>query len=180
VEVLKEKQRLIEESDGSRSADVMQILECFREELDDHLLSINENTSEVESNYEHIRGMAEQLEKMAQRLDELTLLVKGKSAKKEFSVKPLTTKEKQVFQALYVLGQEQPFATYKVLSKKLGMSEGLVQSYVTNLAEKGVAIVKRYQNNQVWVKIDDKFRAIQAKKNLVGLDFALTNWIEPD
>jgi len=178
---LKEKQRKIAESDTLIfSADVMQILECFREELDDHRLSINENTSEIEGNYELIRELNERMEKMAQRLDELTLFVKGKSEQKEFKIKPLTTKEKQVFQVLYVLAQEQPFATYKVLSKKLGMSEGLVQNYVTNLAEKGIPIVKRYQSNQVWLKIDDKFRALQAKKNLVHLDFALTNWIEPD
>ncbi len=178
---MKEKQRFfVETEDQVLSADVMQILECFRDELDDHLLSINENTSEIESNYELIRDLHAKIDKMGQRLDDLTLAVKGKQEKQGFKISPLSSKEKQVFQALYVLTQEQPFATYKVLARKLGMSEGLVQNYLTNLAEKGIPVVKRYQNNKVWLKIDEKFRALQAQKNLVGLDFALTNWITPD
>jgi len=93
------------------------ILSAVREELDDHRESINENTTEIQTSHEFLAQLDDKLDKLAVRIDELTLLVKGRSEKSSTSVKTLTKREKQVFQTIYELGNMSQFITYRGHSK---------------------------------------------------------------
>ena len=115
--------------------------------------------------------------KAALFLDELHLAVNGGKAKKEFKITPLTNKEKEVFMALYSLGEVQPFVSYRQIAKKVRSSENLVASYITNLIEKGVPIIKKYDGGIAYIKLDDLFRQVQAKENLVGVNTVLSYWM---
>ncbi len=90
---------------------------------------------------------------------------------------PLTNREKEVFMAIYSLGEMQPCMSYKQLAKKLCTSESLVASYITNIIEKGVPIVKKYDAGIAYIKLDDLFRQVQAKENLVGVNTVLSYWM---
>ena len=153
------------------------ILESIREERDDHRTAINENTNELQANHEYIRSVEEKLDKIHARLEELFLLL-GKSSESKLDIQPLTKKEQEVFQALYVVGEGVPYVSYKQLARKLGTSEALISGFVTNLIEKGVPVVKKYDSGQAFVQLEPKFRQKQAKEVVIGLNSLLSHWMQ--
>lgn len=86
-----------------------------------------------------------------------------------FDIKPLTSKEKEIFMALYSLESELGAVTYLDIARKLSLPVSLVQAYITNLFGKGIPIQKRYRNNSVYLTLDQEFRECQARENLVGV-----------
>lgn len=55
----------------------------IKEELEDHLLAINENTNEIASNYEYICMLESKIERLTQRVDVLQLKLMQKSQSQE-------------------------------------------------------------------------------------------------
>ena len=51
------------------------LLSEVKDELEDHREAINENTNEVQSNYEHILRVENKIDKMQERIEEMTLMV---------------------------------------------------------------------------------------------------------
>lgn len=156
---------------------VAQVLECMRDELDDHRLAINENTAEQASAYEALAELNRRMDVLQERIDELALLVKGEPVELSFKVEPLSQKEKEVFSVLYNVTESQPYASYEQLARKCLLSKEQVAAALTSMVQKGVPIVKKHDGNVVFVTLDLVFRQVQAKKNLVGLDAPLTCWI---
>ncbi len=153
------------------------VLDQIKEELDDHRLSINETTVEVQASYEEIQNLHNKIDKLNEKLEELSLLIKGrKEENQEFNITPLTNKEKEVFVALYSLNEANEFITYRQIARKLGLSEPLVSLYVNSMREKGIPVSKRFKGNSVLLKLDDKFRQEQAKNNIVKVNTLLTYW----
>jgi hypothetical protein len=139
-------------------------LSQFREELDEHLLAINENTGEIQTNYTYVQDLHNKLDQLAARLDRIETLLEGQPQR--FSVQPLTYAEKQVFLVLYT--EESPL-TYGEIAQKTGFSDALVQQYTTNLIEKGIPIIKSYFNSTPFMKLNPQFKEAQAKGNLLNL-----------
>ncbi len=160
----------------SSKFEVTSVIDQFREELDDYREAINENTNEIQANYEIIGELNKKIDKFAERLDELTLLVKGKKEDRKFNIIPLSQKEKEIFQTIYELG-EQNYVTYRQISRRLALPEQLVASYVTNIIEKGVIVLKKYVSGVVYLQLDHEFRQLQAKENIVGINTSLTYWM---
>lgn len=148
----------------------------MRDELDDHRLAINENTDELSATNEFLNELNRKLDRMSERLDELTLLVKGSKDEKKLVLQPLTSKEKQVFLALYLLTESQPYASYEQLARKLLDDKSAVMNAVTSMIQKGVPVLKKYDGNSVFLKLDAQFRQLQAKQNIVKLD-SLLSWV---
>lgn len=153
------------------------VLECMREELDDHRLAINENTDELVAANEFVSELSKRLDKLTERVDELTLLLKGQKEQKSFSIQPLTNREKEVFHALYVLTESQPYASYEQIARKTCTTKGIVMDTLTSIALKGVPILKKLDGTTVFMKLDQDFRQLQAKQNVIGLNSLLTSWI---
>ncbi len=176
---MKAKQTVLVHSDEAGAQLAMNsIFDAFREELDDHRAAINENTNEIQANHEYIRSVEEKLDKLHARIEELFLLVEGKKAEQKVEIQPLTRREQEVFQALYIVGEGVPFVSYKQLARKLGSSEALVSGFITNLIEKGVPIIKKYDDRQVFVQLEPGFRQKQAKEVVIGLNSLLSHWMQ--
>ena len=154
-----------------------QVIGEVKEELDEHRGAINDSTDEIQANFAYLSELDKKIEKIAERLDALFLFVHGKKEEKQFSIAPLTTREKEVFMGLYTLGELQPFVTYKQLSRKLCITDAIAASFVTNLIEKGIPVVKKYDGGIAYFKLDEKFRQMQAKENLVGVNTVLSYWL---
>ena len=174
---IRDKQELLLSSD----ADVFRqelsvVLSCMREELDDHRLAVNENTDELAATNEFLNELSRKLDKIAERVDELTLHIRGAKEEKKFDIQPLTNKEKEVFQALYVLTEHQPYASYEQVARRAMLAKGVVMDMVTCMIQKGVPVVKKLDGTTVFLKLDQEFRQLQAKKNVIGLNSLLTAW----
>jgi hypothetical protein len=54
------------------------------------------------------------------------------------------------------------------------MSENLVMNYITNIIEKGVPVVKRYVNSEVFLNVDPRFKHIQTTENILQISEAVS------
>ena len=153
-----------------------------KEELEEHLISINENTNEIQSNYEYLCRLETKIDKLEERINEISMFIKQFKTRKtykirkvdgtaqKFQISPLTQREMQVFRILYSIEDEKKHVTYYEIAKNTNISESLAQNYITNLIEKGIPIIKKYLNNTVYLKLDKDFKALQAKMNILNVD----------
>lgn len=141
-------------------------VDSMRVELDDHLTAINENTNELQSNYEYLCELDKKIEKLSQRLEEIQLHVSTFLPHKDYEIAPLTKPEKDLFVVLY--GSEKPLS-YDELAANLSISENLAKSYVNILIEKGIPIILRFINSEPFVLLDPQFKELQAKNELIKL-----------
>ncbi len=156
---------------------IQSVLNQVQDELEDHRLAINENTLELQSNYAFVLDIDQKLSRIMERLEAIEWALRGKKQQKFQPVLGLSEKEKQVFRVLYELGTTQPYVLYRDLAKKANVGELVVSSLITSMIEKGIPVLKRYDGNRVFVKLEDLFREEQAKRNLVALDTPLSYWL---
>ncbi len=139
-----------------------------RQEFSDHLTSINQNTNEIESNYEYLCELDSKIEKLAERIDEISMYMGIKGKAMDYDIKPLTRREQEVFIVLYTL-EDKSSITYAIIARKIALTENLVQTYISNMISKGIPIIKKYTSNVVHLSLDSGFRALQAKENIAGI-----------
>lgn len=164
---------LVTSDDAVMKSRLKDFLLALQEELDDHRQSINENTNEIQSNFEILKSLQQQISVLTEKLNKI---VQCCPVEKKPKISPLNPKEKQVFFALYSLGESMPFVSYKDLAKKTGFNDALVSSYITNMVEKGVPITKKYDAGSAFVQLAPDFRQLQAKENVIGVNTLLTYW----
>jgi len=139
-------------------------LSQIKEEIDEHLAAINENTQEIQTNFTFLLELDSKIDKLSQRMDKIELMLLDKPHKIE--VKPLDHPEKQVFCVLYT--EEAPL-TYEDISNKTNFSSAMVREYISALIEKGIPLTKSYYQGRPFLKLDQDFKELQAKENLVNL-----------
>lgn len=150
---------------------IRQAFSKVKNELDEHLDAINQNTNEIQSNYEYLCELENKMDKIAQRLDQIQLLLEDKKPepKQEYSkenISPLTRREQEVFMVLYTHDEE---LTYLDISRKLGLKEDSVKDYISSMCTKGIPIIKKFIPNSVLISLDSEFKSIQAKENILGI-----------
>ena len=147
-------------------------LKGVREEFDDHRESINDNTSEIEANYEMLGKLDAKVDRIEQQLERLQMAFasfSGTPARLAESAEiDLDEREKDVFLILYTAADDKPLS-YRDIAAALKESEFLVRSYITNMIEKGVPVGKRYVNDVAYISLDSSFKDRQARENLVRL-----------
>ncbi|MCB9359538.1 hypothetical protein H6503_06420 [Candidatus Woesearchaeota archaeon] len=150
-----------------------------KKEFEDHLESINENTSEIQSNYEMLVKLETRLDKLESSIADIHRFIQQYKSQniyflddkeqESFTVLPLTDEEKRVFRVMYELDIEDAKITYSLLADLLKISTSLVREYVISLIEKGIPIVKNYLNQSVYLRLEPKFRDIQMKQNILNI-----------
>jgi predicted transcriptional regulator len=142
----------------------------IKEQLDDHHHAINETTNEIQSNYEYSLEIDSKLNKIAERIDELSLVVGLNPNQKQPEIPKLTTVEKEIFLALYSLCDEKEYATYEEIAKSVNLSKTLIMSYVTILIEKGIPIIKSYSDDTTKLKLSSYFKNMQTKNDILKIN----------
>lgn len=148
--------------------------EGIKQEFEEHLQAINENTSEIASNFEYVGEIEAKLDRLGERVDQIQMFLESGSGmqiarKHSFDVKRLSRKEQDVFLVIYTLEEEKGNLAYSDIACRLGMSEQLTASYITSLIEKGVPIIKRYIDSKPYFRLDPDFKTLQAKENILQL-----------
>lgn len=136
------------------------------EALEDHLLSINENTNEIQTNYEYLCEMDSKMDKLSQRLDEMQMLLQEKH---ESALIPLNRMEQKAFLALYT----HDVLTFSELSMQIGLTEPIMKRVVAHLIRKGVPVKRELKGNSPALMLDPDFKDLQAKEQVVELDPAI-------
>jgi hypothetical protein len=136
----------------------------IRTQLEEHLSSINENSSEIQALFDFLQHLETKIDKVTGRLDKLQLEKNMTEEKKD--IKSLNTLEKQVFLLLYM---EDVALNYKDIGLKTNLPSPVVHDCVNSLARKGVPIIRSFFNNQQFVQMDKKFKEKQAKENIINI-----------
>lgn len=145
-------------------------------ELDVHLDSINQNTSEIQTIYDYLQDLDLKIEKLNERIDELNMYVGPKLTEEQLSV-DLTHREQEVFVILYA---QEDKITAKDIARKLGFTDEMVNRYVYNLITKGIPVLKQYDGDAVFLYLDLKFKNLQAKKNILKIDESISKQLLSD
>ncbi len=149
----------------------------IKKQLNEHLQAINENTCEIQSNYDLICAIENKIDKLSERIDQIQFFLQCNSDfsvdnVEKFDIRPLTRNEQYVFLVLYALEDEKGVVSYFDISRKTGFSVSLVRDYISSIMEKGVPLIKRYINNSVFLKINKDFKRLQARENILMIDTA--------
>ena len=150
--------------------DLKNAFSSIKGEMDEHLDSINANTSEISSNHEYSCELESKIDKLNERIEDLELQLDAAHKKSEFRVRTLTRKEQEVFLVLYTLEQDQKPVTYSRIGQFLGINEYMVQDHITLLIAKGIPIHKNFSDKIVYLRLDPYFRELQAKKNIANVN----------
>ena len=146
----------------------------IKEEFEDHLTAINENTNEIQSNYEFLCGIDHKLNKLAERMDKIELFLQKQGLeleeKQQFKPVRLSKREQEVFLILYTLEEIKGSVTYLDIARKLCLTEDIVASYISNMIQKGVPIIKKYIANEAHLSLNPHFKSLQAKENILQIE----------
>jgi hypothetical protein len=150
----------------------------IKDELNDHLLAINENTNEIQANYGHLATIENKVDKLGERVEEIQMILQSVGLKQpiltEYIVHPLTEQEKIFFLTLLRLQEDNEVISYNTLKKTLSASCENISDHVTSLIHKGIPIVKRYIMNEPHIAIDEKFKEHHIKTNIVQITEEIT------
>ena len=152
--------------------DIKKAFDKVKEEMTDHLDSINSNTNEINSNSSYIKDLEKMIVKLNEKIDNLNMKIselKGESQNfNEIKNIQLNPKEVEIFKLLYEnMGD---LFDYKKISRTLGYTETTVKRKISSMINKGIPIVKKYFENNTFLVLDADFSNLQAKKNVLKLN----------
>ena len=84
--------------------------------------------------------------------------------------KRLTEQELTVFSAIYQLDEENGYSDYKLLSKRLNLTESSIRDYIGRLIKKGIPIEKaKINNKQIQLNISNNLKKIATLNTILQL-----------
>jgi hypothetical protein len=153
--------------DSGHSKLVESIKKAFKNvksELDEHLDTINQNTSDIQEFNNILSELDSKIDKLAERMDDFEMNMNPGKARK-YDIK-LTPREQEVFTILY-LSKELALAQ---IAKQLGFTSDMVNLYIFNLVSKGISINKELIDDVLVFSLDPEFKELQARRNILEID----------
>jgi len=140
-----------------------------KEELTEHLDSINENTNEISANYDYVCELDSKINKLNEKLDNIQMMFQSFMQQNSVSVvKPnLTMDEQKVFLLLYT--SENILLSYKQMGERLQIPMLMIVSNVNSMVNKGIPIIEKKIDGDSYFELDKQFRDIQAKEGVVEI-----------
>lgn len=149
-------------------------MESFKEQFEDHLQSINENTDEIETNYSYLLDMDQRLKEMDKKVntifDMLAKLTKTDVKKSKNKIR-LSHNEQEVFMVFYMADRALSYGQLCFKSKK---SEPMVRNAINLMIEKKIPVKKHIINKKAYFILDRAFRELQTKENILNIEKTLT------
>jgi len=133
----------------------------IKEELNEHLDSINENTEELQLLHNLYLELESRIDRIEDRLSKIQLMIE------DFMHPKLNTNEEAVFLELYT--NEASPLSYADLGLKLGMPELVVRKTIASLIKKGIEIDVVMIDNKPFFRLAKSSRERQAKENILKL-----------
>lgn len=156
-------------------ANITNAFKKVKEEMNVHLETINQNSTEIQSLYDYLDELNTKIEKLNERIDEIQIYSSDEEEKK-FDIE-LTNREQEVFLVIY---SEDDVISAKEISKKLGFTDEMVNRYIYNMISKGIPLLRHYKDGESYVSMDLKFKNLQAKKNLLKINESISKQLLSD
>ncbi len=140
-----------------------------KEELDTHLETINQNTSEIESAYDFLIELDKKMEKITERLDQIELQL---SPINKFGTIVLSHQEQETFMVLHNASDR---LSLKDLAKRTGLTDDLADTCVCSMIAKKVPIIRELDGENCWLLLEPAFKALQAKQGVIHVNEQLSH-----
>jgi len=137
--------------------------QLVREELDNHLETINQGTEEIQSAFEFLMELDKKVEKLTERLDRIEPLLQPVSNQEQVI---LPHREQEVFLVLYMAHEK---LSLKEMARKLGLTLEMVDNYVCNMIARKIPILRELDGETCWVSLDSSFKELQATQNIIKI-----------
>jgi len=125
---------------------------AVREEMDDHLVAINENTDELKNHLSFLEEIDEKFEKLNERIDQLQLMMI------QVTKPSLSENEHKVLELLNNFSS--PLSCSDV-AMRLNLTELTVKAHLFSMICKGIPIKEKIIESQSYFLIEKKFREKQ-------------------
>ena len=137
-----------------------------KEEIEEHLQAINENTEEIQFAADHAHELEQKLNKLEERVDEIHLMLRQLVKQSRVSI-TLSKEEQKLFIILFTYDS---FSDAKSLAQKAGIAEQHISEVVNSLADKGVPLIREQIHEMQLFKLESEFRDKQAREQIVKID----------
>ena len=164
--------------ESSEKTKIVAAFKKIKEERDEHLESINQLTSELQTAFEYITELEIKVEKVKEITDDLQMFKNSLllSDKSHFSNIVLSLEEQKLFLTLYVFGEKEPLSR-DFLRKKMDISDDAVKNLFSSLLAKKIPIVKERIGAEWHFNLDARFRELQSKENLIVIHESVSKGI---
>lgn len=140
----------------------------IKEEFEDHLESINQNTIEIQSSFEYLSRLANRVEKIEQRLARFDM--EESRPQNQIETVLLTRDEEEIFAVLADATRKRQLVTYESLAVRADVSKTFCAHLVASLIEKGIPILKKFSDGSVFLELEPSFVEHEIKVNIVTID----------
>ena len=122
---------------------------AVKEEIEDHLVAINENTDELKNHSSFLHELDEKIEKLCERMDQMQLMMI------QITKPSLSENEKMVFETLSNFSS--PLSCSDI-AMRLNLTELIVKAHLFSMICKGIPIKEKVIESQSYFLIEKKFR----------------------
>ncbi|MEM4336465.1 MAG: hypothetical protein QXG86_00475 [Candidatus Woesearchaeota archaeon] len=122
---------------------------AVKEELEDHLVAINENTAEIKNHENFLEELADKIEKLNERIDELQMMIVN------INQNSLSENEQRVFDLLKNFSS--PLSCSDI-AMRLNLTELTVKAHLFSMICKGIPVKEKIIDNQSFFLIEKKFK----------------------
>lgn len=146
----------------------------IKEEFEDHLDAINENTEELQHHNESLCELNNKIEKLSERVDQMSSMVREiVQDRPDITLSP---DEQRVFLVLYM--HEDGFISFEDLVDKTHFNEEYVRNLITAMLDKGVRLTREITGGHLLFRLNPYFKARQVRENVVKIDPAVMQQME--
>jgi hypothetical protein len=143
----------------------------IKDEFNDHLISINDNTNEIRQNYDYICEIDSKIEKMSEKIDEIMLFISDLRKETDSLSISLSSYEQKVFLVLYL--EHSPLPFFEIV-KRTQLPAAMVEKVLSGLIDKKIPlIVQKMEETELYL-LEYKFKERQARENIIKIDEPVT------
>jgi ABC-type transporter Mla subunit MlaD len=137
--------------------DLKDALKEIRDELDEHLDALNQNTAEISAAHEYVSELDAKIEKLAERVDALQALLLAQTNTSGKAVR-LTPREEDIFKVL--INVSEPLTSVEI-GRRSGLTGDLVAQTLFCLKQKGIPVLAQTLSEETFYALDAQFREAQ-------------------
>lgn len=146
----------------------------MRDEMDDHLSAINQNTDEVSKFYNHIDEVESKIDKLNTRLDTMHMMFRQVMNQTAVSV-DLNMNEQRLFVMLEACPK---YLTIDDLAERVGASSDNTEEAIVSMTDKGLPLIRGSCESKPCVKLDSEFKQLNRRQGLIKISPAIVQQFE--
>jgi len=140
----------------------------IKEELNEHLDSINENTNESQAIHDYACELDSKISKLDEKIDHLQMMFEAfMEQNKNIGDIELSIDEQKVFLVLYTAGDS--LLSHKHIAEKIRIPKMNVSRCILSMSDKGIPVSEKSIDGDAYFELEKSFRDLQAKEGVVKI-----------